>query len=145
MELEHKIPDNRAKHIMSVASLCYEIGKKQGLQEQECKKAFLIGYLHDIGYAFSKKNKGHPIIGYDLLKLCGDISDDILNAIKDHGDPNKEQTKFLSIINQADMQINGKGDRVTVIERLDDIGERYGFDSTEYINAYQVAKICGLL
>ena len=104
----------------------------------------MIGYLHDIGYSFSRENKEHPIIGYNLLKLCGDISDDILNAIKDHGDPNKEQTKFLLIINQADMQINGKGDRVTVIERLDDIRERYGY-STEYINARQVAKICGLL
>lgn len=145
MELKHKIPDNRAKHIMSVASLCYEIAKKQGLQERECRKAFLIGYLHDIGYSFSKENKDHPIIGYNLLKLCGDISDDILNAVKDHGDPNKEQTKFLLILNQADMQIKGDGNRVTVIERLDDIGERYGYDSTEYINARQVAKICGLL
>ena len=40
MELEHKIPDNRAKHIMSVASLCYEIAKNKVCKNKNARRPF---------------------------------------------------------------------------------------------------------
>ncbi len=140
MELQHKIGDNRAKHIMSVASMCYTIAKEKGLEELDCKKAFMVGYLHDVGYAFSKYNKEHPTVGCELLELCGDISDEILNAIKYHGTPDTNQTTLLQILNEADMQVNGLGEVVSICERIEDIGNRYGIQSSEYLNACKIAN-----
>jgi len=144
MTLPHKLSDNRAKHIMSVAALCYKIAHENGFVEADCKKAFVVGYLHDIGYAFSSCNAEHPTIGGELLELCG-VSKDVIDAVRYHGVPNVPQNRFLQILNQADMQVNGAGEVVSVTERLEDIGTRYGFESTEYLTSCTIVNQCGLV
>lgn len=44
------------------------------------------------------------------------------------------------LLNWADMHTDGKGNRVSFDERLDDIRKRYGSGSDEYLKAKSVIK-----
>ena len=48
---------------------------------------------------------------------------------------NSPNYKAWFLLNIADMQTDAKGNRVSFDERLKDIGDRYGFDSYEYLTA----------
>ena len=107
------------------------------LREEDCQKAFMIGYLHDIGYEFSLNAKQHPETGYYLIKQTLGIE---ISEIRDHGNPECEQNLFLAILNEADLTVNSEGIVVSVEERLEDIGKRYSLTSEQYINAQQLAQ-----
>lgn len=126
------ITEDRMKHILGVSRLCYSISKNKGLSEEECIKMFLIGYLHDVGYEFSTKSEEHGKIGYEMLKTIGVDLKEVLN----HGDPNIKQNKYLEILNIADQHINSRGEYVNCCDRLTDIKNRYGRNSSQYINFF---------
>lgn len=44
------------------------------------------------------------------------------------------------ILNIADMKTDSKGNRVTMEERLKDIGDRCGYESKEYLTARNLAR-----
>ena len=45
------ISNDRMKHILGVARQCYKLAKeKYKLSEDDSRKAFMLGYLHDVGY-----------------------------------------------------------------------------------------------
>ena len=122
--------ENRLKHSLSVANKMIELNN--GLDE---KKIFLIGYLHDIGYRFLKEseNKFHNKIGGQILKESGFK---YWKEIYYHGDINPEyKSKYLDLLNTADMMIDSKGNDVGFEKRLEDIKDRYGKESEVYINA----------
>ena len=48
------------------------------------------------------------------------------------------------ILNTADMTIDSKGNKVAVTQRLQDIKERYGEQSNQYLTACDVAYTIGL-
>lgn len=132
------ISKDRMQHTLMVARRSYDLAKnKYHLNETECRKAFVIGFLHDIGYEFSENNLEHPEKGYELIKDTLGIE---LPEIRLHGDPYAEQTTFLSILNEADMTVDGKGNIVTVEERLNDIKSRYSPEAMEYLKTVEMAK-----
>ena len=132
------ISNDRMQHILSVARQCYQIAKnKYHLEETDCKKAFMIGFLHDVGYEFSEYNLEHPEKGMLLVKETLGIE---LPEILLHGDPDAEQTLFLSILNEADLTVDSKGNVVSVEERLQDIVSRYSEDALEYLKPLRLAK-----
>ena len=137
------ISKDRMQHILSVARQSYQIAKnKYHLSEEECRKAFMIGFLHDVGYEFSENNLEHPEKGMDLVKETLGVE---LQEIALHGDPDAEQTLFLSILNEADMTVDSKGNIVSVEERLLDIKSRYAEDAIEYLKPLKLAETLNLI
>ena len=137
------ISNDRMQHILSVARQCYQIAKnKYQLSEEECRKAFMIGFLHDVGYEFSETNLEHPAKGKELIQQTLGVE---LPEIQEHGNPDAEQTLYLSILNEADMTVDSKGNVVSVEERLIDIKSRYSEDAIEYLKPLQLAKKLNLI
>jgi len=127
---------DRLNHSLAVANKMIEIGKDFKLQESDLKELFVLGYNHDIGYKFSTNNIEHNIIGGEILKSNGYKH---WKEVYYHGNPNSEyQSLFLKILNMADMQIDKYGNDVGYEKRLEDIKNRYGENSIQYINANTV-------
>ena len=132
------ISNDRMQHILSVARQSYQIAKnKYQLSETDCRKAFMIGFLHDVGYEFSENNLEHPEKGKELIQETLGVT---LEEVRQHGNPDAEQTLFLSILNEADMTVDSKGNVVSVEERLQDIKSRYSEDAIEYLKPLELAK-----
>ncbi len=110
----------------------------------------MLGWNHDVGYEFSKKQQEHPDIGADMLSaVFGSIvpkaQDDIAyQAIKNHGRYTQHKTVEWKILNMADMLIDSKGNEVAVTQRLEDIKERYGERSDQYLTACDICYQIGL-
>lgn len=138
------ISDNRMKHIIGVARQCYNISKQMSESEDFCRKMFMLGYLHDVGYEFAENKDEHPSISADLAKLIGVSDDAFINAIRLHGELAENETMWL-ILNKADMTVDSKGNVVTAEERLKDIANRYGQNSDVYDKAYTLCKKIGLI
>lgn len=138
------ISEDRLHHILSVARECYQIAKRRGYDEIFCRRMFMIGWNHDVGYEFSKKQSDHPIISKNLLELVGvtDNNEDssrVLDSIREHGLYVNEETAEWTILNIADMTIDSKGNKVDVMQRLNDIKNRYGEYSNQYLTACDLA------
>ena len=130
--------NDRLKHSLAVARKMVEIATIQGLSEEEIKTCFVIGYNHDIGYEYSKNGIAHNKIGGEILK---EIGFEYWQEIYYHGILDTEyESKYLSILNQADMQIDKYGNDVGYDARLEDIKSRYGEDSNIYINCKKLVN-----
>jgi predicted hydrolase (HD superfamily) len=142
------ISDDKLKHILTVARKCYSLAKeKYALSEEDARKCFVLGFLHDIGYEFSENMSEHPSVGTNILNSISDIElKSIINAIKNHGNVNHSNYSIADyILNEADLSVNAKGENVSVQDRLNDIMERYGEKSSQYKDAYILAKRLNLI
>lgn len=137
------ITENRLHHIKAVAEECYRIAKEEGFPEEFCRKMFVIGWNHDIGYEFSEESLGHAKIGGELISLIGACERSV-DAITYHGYDMEHPTDEWRILNTADMTVDHMGNRVSVKERLESIETRYGKESAQYQNAIFLAKKIGL-
>ena len=138
------ISEDRLHHILGVARKAYSIAKDMGYNERQCQKMFMLGWLHDVGYEFSEKQDEHPVISAKLIELVGDIEPVNIHAIKKHGKYTEHETKEWQILNMADMLTDSSGNDVTVSKRLDDIKERYGEYSDQYLTACDICYQIGL-
>ena len=122
--------EDRLKHSYKVALKMIEIGKTYKLSDEELKELFVLGLNHDIGYQFDKNN--HNKIGAEILKNAGYK---YWKEVLYHGIINTEYNSlYLSILNQADMQIDKYGNDVGYEKRLEDIAKRYGKESEVFRN-----------
>ena len=129
--------EDRLKHSYSVANKMVTLGKEKGLNENELNALFLLGYLHDIGYQFGDNEK-HNILGGNLLK---ENNYKYWKEAYYHGKPNcKYKSLFLDILNTADMMIDKCGNEVGFDKRLEDIKDRYGEQSIQYINSVKIVS-----
>ena len=127
--------DNRIKHCYAVANKMVELGKDKCSSEEQLKELFLLGYLHDIGYQFGT-NENHNIIGGNILK---ESNYKYWQEVYYHGVPNSEyKSLYLDILNAADMMIDKYGNDVGFDKRLEDVKNRYGEDSIQYINCVKI-------
>lgn len=142
------ISENRLHHIVGVARKAYEIAKERGHNEEFCRKCFMLGWLHDVGYEFSESQAEHPDMSAKLLACLADGNESKLSpsvrAIKEHGRYSSALTEEYVILNMADMQVDSNGNYVTVSERLQDIKDRYGEYSNQYLTACDVCFSIGL-
>lgn len=138
------ISEHRIKHMIGVARKCYQLAKeKYNMSEEDARKYFVMGILHDIGYEFTDERSEHPFVGADILDsfTIQDITN-INNAIRHHGKCLQyEYTKADYILNEADLTIDSKGNKVSMEQRCNDIKERYGEDSRQYKNAKEMKRI----
>lgn len=149
------ISEDRLHHIIGVARKAYRIAKDMGCDEAFARKMFMIGWVHDVGYEFSKEQSEHSKVSSEMLHqlVCVNkiydtsISLKTNHAIYYHGlYPDEEVDRNLEwkIINMADMLIDSKGNEVTVSQRLDDIKNRYGEYSDQYLTACDICYQIGL-
>lgn len=130
--------NDRLKHSISVGRKMVEIGKELQLSNDELRDLFLLGYNHDIGYEFVENGVNHNIIGGNILKKNGYK---YWQEVYNHGEPNSDyKSRYLNILNKADMQIDKYGNDVGFDERLEDIKTRYGIDSVEYKKSEQIIQ-----
>lgn len=127
-------PD-RLAHMNATANRAYEIATTIfGKTEDQARQLYILGFLHDVGYAFDPADHAHA--GGRVLADLGFATD----AIYDHGDPNVGvMNDDLLIVNAADMTTSPTGAPMRMEDRLRDIGERYGADSPHLACARAVA------
>ena len=132
-----KIPDNRIAHMHGVAEYMYAHADKYNLIPEEM---YFLGLNHDIGYINGKE--GHEDFGGELLHTLG-ISKELSDIISWHGTTPNEYKELhvcfddeipdaLILLWEADMHIDLSGKDVGYKARLEDIGNRHGFDSKPY-------------
>ncbi len=128
------LTQNRINHIIAVANLMKEKAPLLGLDPDQM---FVLGYLHDVGYAV-QTDKLHSYFGGEILKKAGyKYHQEVCN----HGNPYTEYTSSaLDLLNYCDMHINSNGELVSYEERLEDIKARRGEDSIEYKNSLLIVK-----
>jgi predicted hydrolase (HD superfamily) len=137
------ITDNRIKHMLSVARKCYTLAKeKYEMSEEDARKYFMMGLIHDIGYEFIEDRQEHPFVGADILESMT-VNDwcNITDAIRHHGKCTQyEYTDADYILNEADLTVDSKGKNVSIEDRLEDIKVRYGEKSRQYKDADEMCK-----
>lgn len=156
------ISENRLHHILGVARKAYSIAKNMGFSEEFARKCFMLGWIHDVGYEFVTDSPDHSIQSASLLDMLGDyiypegyrrdsikpgirvIIERSIRAIACHGSFVQDMTEEYKILNMADLQVDNEGNEVSVEERLEDIKERYGEYSKEYLDACEIAFRVGL-
>ena len=123
---------DRLKHSIAVARLMENLARtKIGWSDEKSKEMFTLGFLHDIGYEYAKKQEEHSYIGGEILKKVGYM---YWREVYYHGVVTTAyDSDELKLLNIADFNVNPKGSIVTVKERLQDIEKRYGYNSTQYI------------
>lgn len=126
---------SRLAHMNATANRTYEIAKTIfGKTEDQARALYILGLLHDVGYAFDPTDHAHA--GGRVLIDLGVAAD----AVYDHGDPNVGfMDDELLIVNAADMTTSPTGAPMRMEDRLRDIGERYGVDSPHLACARAVA------
>ena len=149
------ISSKRAAHILGVARKCYAIAKAEGFSEDFCRKMWLIGWCHDIGYEFSRTSDEHAGISAQMLENflnCGETDQTKKQeaAILKHGVPLPAGLEhFITdewrILNIADLTTDSHGIDVDVHTRLRDISSRYGENSDVYKNAGLLAGQLGII
>ena len=127
----------RFKHMREVGTVCAELADRLfGWDEATCRKMFLLGYIHDIGYQYSTDQLEHESIGEAIL---ADAGFQFADAVRDHGNPDVfPMSPELLILNIADMTVNRYGERVSFEDRLADISSRYGVESVQYVKAAEL-------
>lgn len=131
--------EDRIKHSIAVARKMVAIAKSKNLSEEEIKNCFVIGYNHDIGYEFTTNGINHNIIAGQILK---NNNFKYWREIYYHGEINTDYNSiYLTILNQADMQIDKYGNDVGYSKRLEDIKNRYYENSEIYNKCYKLVKM----
>lgn len=127
------ITPHRMAHMAGVAKRCYELGKEYGLSEEQCQELFVLGLVHDVGYAFTdeKEPEKHAEIGGSIL---GRLGFSLSNEVAQHGQIVNCPLE-LFILNYADMTVSSTGELITMDERLRKIQRTYGNQSIQYKNA----------
>ena len=132
-----EISRDRILHSLTVANQMKEKAEELGWDEKKVQEMFVLGINHDIGYQFGD-NANHNMIGGLILKEMGFK---YYKEVMFHGVNGPEyKSKELDLLNWADMRTDGKGKRVTFEERLQDIANRRGKNSSAYIESEKMCK-----
>ena len=129
---------DRLKHSYSVGKKMVEIGEYLRLGNDELNDLFILGLNHDIGYEFAKNGIDHNKIGGTILKNNGYK---YWKEVYYHGElTNEYDSLYLTILNQADMQVDKYGNDVGYDKRLEDIRSRYSEESIIYKKCLELVK-----
>lgn len=131
-------PESRYRH-------CHNVGKKMQQyardvlhkDEEYCSAMFILGCMHDVGYeldgdAFKHDEVMCEALGQDGYRYATEIRyhsfmQDTYNSVE------------MRLLYFGDMTVDGMGNWCTLDERLEDIAERHGKDSTVYKESKQIA------
>lgn len=119
------ISEDRKKHIWGVAKFLKEFAENNKMNQEEIETLYTLGLLHDIGYEFLKPEDyiTHNHVGGGILKEQGYK---YWKEVYYHGVANCEyQSKFLDLLNWADMRVDSEGNVVSLDGRLEELSVRY--------------------
>lgn len=141
--MEH-ITDERLRHMRGVAELMYETAIANGCSETFARSMYLLGFLHDIGYAFQETDSEyHGLVG---AKMLDDVGYPYAAEVEYHGDPRVEyKSDELNLLNWADLQVSWDGHRTSVESRIERSVEKYGMSSDIALNKLGLAIQLGLI
>jgi Predicted HD superfamily hydrolase len=151
--------EKKAIHSLAVAKKCAEIAAQRGKDKGFQQQMFLLGWLHDIGYAYDD-NANHGKIAVGILQdsrfLHAGPGYRYLNEILMHGYPENKprrsqdifgnkldapyHSEALDILNTADITTMPNGTDCTAAMRLLDVKNRYGKNSEQYANIFALCK-----
>lgn len=128
------ISQNRIQHIVTVANrLKAIVESRSDVYGMTPDEAFILGYLHDIGYEFTEDQTNHCFIAGEILRNQGYK---YWQEVYWHGIPQEEyKSNELMLLNYVDMTTSPNGEQVSLEERIDDIIQRYGGNSIQAKNA----------
>lgn len=134
------ISDSRIKHILKVAiKMKKYVAENPGKYSCTPDEAFLIGYLHDIGYEYTDIQTEHCYKGGEVLR---DQGYKYWQEIYYHGVPQEVYiSPELTLLNYVDMTTSPNGEDITLQQRIDDIAVRYGKDSVQVKDAKKVIEL----
>lgn len=139
--MNKSISERKLKHSLEVARECKNLAIQMNKDEAFINAAFVMGFLHDIGYEICEDNiSTHPEKGYKMLQDATKHLSEIMQAIKTHGTKYSELSEFEYILNKADLTVDHVGKHVSIEERLESIKERYGGESVHYKDAIAQAE-----
>lgn len=135
-----EITKDRLNHCLAVARKMRELVSAFPTKySANPNDAFILGFVHDIGYEFCTIQSEHAHIGGLQLKEQGFK---YWKEVYYHGIPQEQYTSdMLSLLNYADMTTGPMGDYMTIQERISDIADRYGTDSRSYKDAIKLLEI----
>lgn len=124
---------NRLKHSLAVATKMKMLAAQYYCSPED---AFVLGFLHDIGYEFCKED--HAVKGGEILKEQGYK---YWKEVQFHGKVQDEyNSRMLRLLNFADMTTGPSGEEMTMEQRVEDIAKRYGVDSKQEKDAKALLK-----
>lgn len=135
------ISQDRKKHIYGVAEFLKDYAISQNMSQKDVESLYTLGLVHDIGYEFldEKHYTEHEQYGGLLLKKQGYK---YWKEVYYHGVANcKYKSKFLDLLNWADMRVDSSGNVVTLDGRLEELSKRYNMPIKE-LNSYPI--VCEL-
>lgn len=135
---------DRIKHSLAVAKKMKEMAAENpNKYPVEPEDAFVLGLLHDIGYEFVSEQKEHAHKGGTVLKGQGYK---YWQEVYYHGILQDEyDSPMLCLLNYTDMITGPTGEYMTIEQRIEDIAERYGEGSWQYLEARELAEKIGCL
>lgn len=117
------------------------VERKPELFSSTAEEMFVLGLIHDVGYAFVDDQKKHAEVGGEILKQD---SYRFWREVYYHGIPQNEYRSIeLDLLNYADFTIGQDGSEVSISERIESIAERYGRGSKQErdaISLYELLK-----
>ena len=128
------ITSARWQHIIGVARRARALAEKlRPADEAFAEDMFLLGMLHDFGYEFAEDPSDHPSVGAEILKRQGYR---YWNEVANHGNVNvTEVSDALFVLSCADMTTGPHGESFTMQDRIDNMAQRYGRDSSHHKRA----------
>ncbi len=121
----------RLSHCNSVGEMMQRIVQESdtGVFPFSPEEAFTVGYLHDIGYAFTDNQLEHSYIGGLHLRKTGFKYWDVVYW---HGNENPEiNCPMLNLLDYSDMSIDFDGSSIDFDTRINNIIKRYGEDTRQ--------------
>lgn len=152
------ISESRLNRILAVARQCYNLSKRMNYSEEFCRRMFMIGWIHDIGYEFTSEQMLHSFESAEMIRFLSGSHEKMSYGLKSaygavafHGskldDTNKELENSAEwiILNAADFTINSQGNAVSCEQRLFEIRTEYGENSKEYLESLDICRTIGLI
>lgn len=131
--------NSRMMHSLSVARKMKFLAEKTIGFPHSPKDMFLLGLIHDASYEFVCCQEDHEQRGGEILR---DNGYKYWREVYYHGNPDSEYcSRALTLLNYADMTTDQEGNDVSIEERLENIKERYGADSVQYLKAVRLSEI----
>ena len=131
-------PLSRMLHCHNVGLRMYSYAKKHlGWAEEKCQDMYVLGMMHDIGYELNSDPFEHDVA---MANALGRSGYKYIDEIYHHSRMQTEyDTPEMRLLYFADMTVDGKGNWVTIEDRLRDLEERHGKDSEVYKESEEIA------
>lgn len=129
-----KLGNDRLKHSLTAARTAQSIATTYyETQIDRPRDLFLLGLVHDIGYALCEQSSDHARFGGEFLRANGYA---YWQEVAYHGQAGPDYASAeLDVLNMADLCSGPDGSALTPETRLVDIKERHGPSSDQYEEA----------